>query len=87
MDQEIYKDIPVTSKGQLTLPASIRRRLKLGAKQKVRVEMTEEGIVTMRPLSDVMSFFGALKNDKPYDPNEKDKARAAMGHRTTRKGR
>ncbi len=79
MLQEIHKDVTVTSKGQLTLPVSIRKALKLGAKRKVRVAISEEGTVTMRPLPDVMSFFGKLKNDVPYDREEKEKARGAMG--------
>jgi bifunctional DNA-binding transcriptional regulator/antitoxin component of YhaV-PrlF toxin-antitoxin module len=81
MSQEPHKDITITSKGQLTLPVSIRKALKLGVKRKVRVAMTKEGTVTMRPLPDVMSFFGKLKNDVPHDPHEKEKARKAMGRR------
>ncbi|HUO07154.1 MAG TPA: AbrB family transcriptional regulator [Phycisphaerae bacterium] len=86
MSQEIYKDVTITSKGQLTLPVSVRAALKLGRKRKVRVAVTEDGVVTMRPLPDVMSFFGKLKGDMAYDPDEKEKAREAMGRRAARKG-
>jgi bifunctional DNA-binding transcriptional regulator/antitoxin component of YhaV-PrlF toxin-antitoxin module len=79
------KDVTVTSKGQLTLPAAMRRTMKLGAKRKVRLSMTEPGVVTLRPLADVMSFFGALKSNVPYDPQEKAKARAAMGRHAARR--
>ena len=85
MAQEFHKDVTVTSKGQLTLPVSIRKALKLGSKRKVRVAITGEGVVTMRPLPDVMSFFGKLKGDDPFDPHEKARARAAMGHRASGK--
>ena len=78
MKQEIHKDVTVTSRGQLTLPADIRRGLKLGSKRKVRVSMTKSGEVSIRPLPDVMSFFGRLKSGLPYDPREKHKARNAM---------
>jgi bifunctional DNA-binding transcriptional regulator/antitoxin component of YhaV-PrlF toxin-antitoxin module len=81
MRQETHKDVTITSKGQLTLPVSIRRALKLGVKRKVRVAVADDGTVTMRPLPDVMSFFGKLKNDTPYDPQEKIRAREAMARR------
>jgi len=79
------KDVTVTSKGQLTLPVGIRKALKLGAKRKVRVAMTEDGLVTLRPLPDVMSFYGALSGHPPCDPDEKRKARSAMGRRASGK--
>ncbi len=78
MKQEIHKDVTVTSRGQLTLPASIRRAMKLGSKRKVRVTFNESGEVSLRALPDVMSFFGALGSSLPYDPQEKQKARAAV---------
>jgi len=55
--------------------------MKLGSKRKVRIAITRTGEVSIRALPDVMSFFGALKNNVPYDPDEKRKARAAMGLR------
>lgn len=87
MEHQVQKDVTITSKGQLTLPVSIRKALKLGVKRKVRVAVTEPGVVTMRPLPDVMSFFGALKNNLPHDPHEKHKAREAMGQHAARKAR
>ena len=85
MRQEIHKDVTITSKGQLTLAVHVRRALKLGVKRKLRVTITQEGTVTMRPLPDVMSFFGKLKSDEPFDPREKEKARLAIGRRKSRK--
>ena len=79
MKQETHKDVTITSRGQLTLPTSIRRAMKLGTKRKVRVTLTKSGEVSLRALPDVMSLFGALKNSLPYDPKEKQKARDAMG--------
>lgn len=79
------KDVTITSKGQLTLPAAIRKALRLGPKRKVRVAMTREGLVTLRPLPDVGSFYGSLAGKAPFDPAEKDKARAAMGRRAASK--
>ena len=84
MKQEFQKDVTITSKGQLTLPVSIRKALKLGSKRKVRVGITKEGIVTLRPMPDVMSFFGALKSRVPYDLDEKKHSRCAQGRRAVR---
>ncbi|HMD54560.1 MAG TPA: hypothetical protein VKJ65_08435 [Phycisphaerae bacterium] len=85
MKFEIQKDVTITSKGQLTLPVSIRKALKLDVKRKVRVAVTQGGVVTMRPLPDVMSFFGALKSQAPYRDDEKHKAREAIGRHAARK--
>jgi AbrB family looped-hinge helix DNA binding protein len=79
MNQDIHKDVTVTSRGQLTLPATIRRAMKLGSKRKVRVTISKSGEVSLRPLPEVMTYFGALKSSIPYDPKEKLKARDAMG--------
>jgi AbrB family looped-hinge helix DNA binding protein len=73
MLQEFQKDVTVTTRGQLTLPAKIRRALRLGTRRKVRVAMTEDGIVTLRPLPDVLSFYGSLASKIPFDPEEKQK--------------
>ena len=54
--------------------------MKMGVKRKIRVAVTDEGIVTMRPLPDVMSFFGKLKSHVPYDAQEKKKGHG-MGER------
>lgn len=75
------KDVTVTRKGQLTLPPTIRKALKLGAARKVRVAMTPDGLITLRPLPDVRSFYGSLAGGQCMDPREKAKARAAMGRR------
>lgn len=79
------KDVTITSKGQLTLPAAIRKALRLGRKRKVRVAMTREGFVTLRPLPDVGSFYGSLAGKGAYNPGEKGEGRAAMGRRATGK--
>ena len=85
MKQEIHKDVTVTTRGQLTLPAIMRRAMRLGHKRKVRVTLSPAGEISIQPLPDVMSFFGALKGGRPYDPQEKSKARAAMGSQAPRR--
>jgi bifunctional DNA-binding transcriptional regulator/antitoxin component of YhaV-PrlF toxin-antitoxin module len=81
MAQGFYKDVAVTGKGQLTLPPKIRKAMNLGTKGKVRISMTGTGVVTMQPLKDVMSLFGALRGPDAYDPDEKSRARKLMGKR------
>ncbi|HEY2880941.1 MAG TPA: hypothetical protein VGJ15_00875 [Pirellulales bacterium] len=86
MKQDFQKDITVTSKGQLTLPVSIRRALKLGDRRTLRIAMGKNGVVTLRALPDVMSLFGKLNSDVPYDRQEKSNARHAMARRPGRAG-
>ena len=50
----------ITSKGQTTLPAPIRRALHLKAGDKIQYEI-QEGSVVIRPHPGVMAVFGALK--------------------------
>jgi bifunctional DNA-binding transcriptional regulator/antitoxin component of YhaV-PrlF toxin-antitoxin module len=84
MHEGSQHDVTITSRGQLTLPLGIRQTLKLGSRRKVRIAVNDEGVITVRPLPDVMSFRGALKNNVPYDPREKQKARHAMGRRAAK---
>ena len=87
MKQDITRDITVTTRGQITLPLAIRKSLRLGAARKVRMRLSADGNVILHPLPDVMSFYGALKNRLPYDPDEKTKARRAFARRTTKRSR
>ena len=57
----------VSSKGQVTLPADIRRRLGVEAADKVAFVVTDEGAVELRPVRyDLKSVLGSL----PALPNE-----------------
>ncbi len=79
------QDVTITGKGSLTLPPHMRRALNLKARSKVRLELMNDGMVTLRPVKEVQSCFGILKNSAPYNPNEKRLARAAMGARAARR--
>jgi bifunctional DNA-binding transcriptional regulator/antitoxin component of YhaV-PrlF toxin-antitoxin module len=79
MKGKIHRDVTVSIHGRLTLPAAIRRAMNLDGRRRVRVSFAKGGEVFIRLLPDVMSYFGALKNPRPYDPKEKRTARAAMG--------
>jgi antitoxin PrlF len=52
----------LTSKGQITLPKSVRTRLGLRVGDRVRFRETGEGTVVVEPeTSDLMDLFGALE--------------------------
>jgi antitoxin PrlF len=51
----------LTSKGQLTLPKSIRDRLRLRAGDRLEVSLREDGIILMEPVTvDVHHLKGIL---------------------------
>ena len=87
MKQEIMRDITVTARGQITLPVAIRKSLRLGTARKLRMRLSADGNVTLRPLPDVMSYYGALKNRIPYDHQERAKAHRAIADRAAKEAR
>jgi bifunctional DNA-binding transcriptional regulator/antitoxin component of YhaV-PrlF toxin-antitoxin module len=66
----------VTSKGQVTLPAPIRKAFKIGTQnRRVRFELCKDGSAKIYPVTDVLSLRGIFADPKrPYDPNEREKA-------------
>ena len=79
----------VTSKGQVTLPASILKVFKIGTQnQLVGFEMCEDGSARIFPIADALSLKGFFSHpSKPYDPKEREKAWAAHSKEVVRKGR
>jgi len=59
----------VTQKGQITLPAEIRKRKGIKPGDKVQVS-EEKGEIKVKPIADFFSFKGALKGRKL--PSKKD---------------
>lgn len=62
----------VTSKGQVTIPADVRRALKIDQGDDLLFEVTSEGsaklkVVKRKRLSDL---FGALRSDRPFAGKE-----------------
>jgi antitoxin PrlF len=52
----------ITTKGQITIPAEVRKALSLQAGHRVSFLLREDGVVEMRPETvDLMSLFGAVK--------------------------
>ena len=63
----------ITSKGQLTLPKTIRERLRLGAGDRVDFVVTDDGTVVLRPATvDVRELKGLLhrRGIKPLSVEE-----------------
>jgi len=52
----------MTSKGQITIPKTIRDALQLDTGDSVQFRLREDGVVEMQPeTGDVMSLFGIMK--------------------------
>jgi AbrB family looped-hinge helix DNA binding protein len=72
----------IGSKGQVTIPAEIRRNLQLGPKDKVAFVITDEGTIELRrPRFTLESVFGsipALPNESPDLEREIDETTALV---------
>lgn len=79
----------ITSKGQTTLPASIRRALHLKAGDRILYEIQDDAVV-IRPQPGAMAVFGSLKPaaskaGASFD-QERGKSREAWVAETAREG-
>jgi antitoxin PrlF len=79
----------VSSKGQVTIPADIRRRLGVGATDKVSFVVTDDGTVELRParfsLDSVLGALPALANESVDLDPEIDAAREVDAARRMRR--
>jgi len=75
--------------GRITLPASIRKALKLdGQRQLVRFELCEDGFARFYPVRNSLDLKGIFAHpSRPYDPKEREKAWVAVAKEVVRKGR
>ena len=73
----------VTSKGQTTVPLAVRRRLGLGARQKIVYVMEKDSVRIKAADKGLMSVAGALSDGKPSMGKQAERAvyRAARAHR------
>lgn len=58
--------VSITSQGQISIPAKLRRKLGFHKKQKALVT-EERGQLLVRPIKDVLELEGAFKTDKKID--------------------
>ena len=67
----------ISSKGQVTIPAEIRKSLHLATGQKVKFSC-KDNVITIVPVeNDISSVFGLLKSSKSVSLAEMDKAIAS----------
>lgn len=69
----------VTSKGQVTIPRSVRQHLKVGTGS-VLVFQVEGDRVVVRPAKTLLDLEGALKGRQPKGRNFEAMRRAAKAH-------
>lgn len=55
--------VTITSQGQISIPAAIRRKLGMEKRRKALVS-EEEGKLIVRPVKDFLELGGSLKTDK-----------------------
>jgi len=68
----------ITSKGQVTIPAEIRKSLHLATGQKVKFSC-KDNVITIIPVdNNINSAFGLLKSSKSISLMEMDEAIASV---------
>ena len=61
--------VSITSQGQMSIPAKVRRQLGLDAKKKAILSV-EKGEIIIRPVQDILDLRGSLKSKKPALTND-----------------
>lgn len=62
--------VSITSQGQISIPAKIRKELGLNTKKKALVS-TDHGKMIVEPVKDLLELKGSLKtNKKPLTPRD-----------------
>ncbi len=71
----------ITSKGQVTLPAAIRKQLNLKAGDRIAFTLKDNRIIAEPVSNDVSSLFGMVRSDTAVSLHDMDKAiaRGASG--------
>jgi bifunctional DNA-binding transcriptional regulator/antitoxin component of YhaV-PrlF toxin-antitoxin module len=78
----------ITDKFQTTIPLSVRRALKLSARQKITYEIRKDGTALIRPVPGLDELFGSLKIKRRAGTprEEKRAARLAMARDAVSEG-
>jgi bifunctional DNA-binding transcriptional regulator/antitoxin component of YhaV-PrlF toxin-antitoxin module len=74
----------ISSKGQTTIPSAFRKKWKV---TQVLWESNPDGTARVSPTPDLMSLLGSAAHGKTRDPDEKKKARQALGRNAAQEGR
>lgn len=69
----------ITARGQTTIPAEVRKALRLKARQRVTYEVTDKGVLMKPETEDLMDLAGSLKSTVAAGTKaqEREKAREA----------
>ena len=69
----------ITDRGQTTIPAAIRKALKLRPRQQLTYEIRQEGVLLRPEAESLMDLAGCLKSEVPAatKTEEREKAREA----------
>ena len=69
----------ISTKGQITLPAQLRRRFGIKAHDRVEVDASADGIV-IKPIGDFLELEGILGRGRPRQEERDRMARAVADH-------
>lgn len=61
--------VSITSQGQISIPAKIRRELGFSKKSRATVTV-EKGKMVVEPAKDILELKGVFKSRKKYDPRK-----------------
>ena len=69
--------VRVSDKGQVTLPAQVRRQLGIKSKSRLEVEVRDDSVI-LKPQGSVMDAYGALHEYAKGDAADWEKVRSEM---------
>ena len=69
----------ITNRGQTTIPAAVRKALKLNPRQRLTYEVRQDGVLIRPETESLMDLAGCLKSEVPAatKTEEREKARDA----------
>jgi antitoxin PrlF len=73
----------LTDRGQTTIPAAVRKALKLKPRQQLTYEIRQEGVLIRPEAESLMDLAGCLKSNLPVGTKQEEREKA----RETRLGR
>ena len=56
----------VTSKGQVTIPQALRKKVGIEPGKQIQFELRDEATITIKPVRDFLSYMGYFKSNKKY---------------------
>ena len=78
MEVVVVSSAKVSNKGQITLPAAMRRKLSIRPNSRVDIELRDDEIV-VRPLRSVSELRGVFRHCATGGPMDWEEARTAAG--------